>query len=58
MLASVSENDFRLLFEPVRNDDRRTELTFDEFRKKAVSQAEDFRAFARIVYSGNEILTN
>lgn len=56
--ASVSENDFRLLFEPVRDDDTRTELTFDEFRKEAVSQAEDFRAFARIVYSGNEILTN
>lgn len=56
--ASVSENDFMLLFEPVRDDDTRTELTFDEFRKEAVSQAEDFRAFARIVYSGNEILTN
>ena len=56
--ASVSENDFRLLFEPVRNDDTRTELTFDEFRKEAVSQTEDFRAYARIVYSGSEVLTN
>lgn len=56
--ASVSENDFRILFEPVRNDDTRTELTFDEFRKEAVSQPEEFRAFARVVYSGNEILTN
>ena len=56
--ASVSENDLRILFEPVRNDDTRTELTFDEFRKEAVSQTENFRAYARIVYSGNEILTN
>lgn len=56
--ASVSENDFRIIFEPVRDDDTRTELTFDEFRKEAVSQTEEFRAFARIVYSGNEILTN
>lgn len=56
--ASVSENDFVLLFEPVRNDDTRTELKFDEFRKEAVKQTEEFRAFARVVYSGSEILTN
>ena len=56
--ADVSKNDFRLIFEPIRDDDTRTELTFDEFREEAVKQTEDFRAYARIMYSDNEILTN
>ena len=57
-IASASESDFKLLFRPVDKDDSREWLTFDEFRESMTGAPEDFRAYAKVVYSGSETLAN
>jgi hypothetical protein len=56
--ASVTESDFKLLFRPVAVGDLREWLTFDEFRESVTGAPEDFRAYAKLIYSGSETLTN
>ena len=57
-IASVSESDFKMLFRPIDADDTREWLTFDEFRAELADMDEDFRAYAKVVYSGSDTLTN
>lgn len=56
--ASVSEKDFKIYFKPLRADDTHRELTIGKFREEVDKLSEDVRAYARIVYSGTETLTN
>ena len=71
-IAAASESDFKILFRPIREDDEREWLTFPEFREElaraeshditasdgSTAQTKDFRAFAKVVYSGSDTLTN
>ncbi len=57
-VASVTENDFKILFRPVRKDDTREWLTLAEFREELEDRDDDFRAYAKIIYSGSDTLTN
>ncbi len=70
--VAASEGDFNILFKPIREDDEREWLTFPEFREElaraeshditasdgSTAQTKDFRAFAKVVYSGSDVLTN
>lgn len=54
----VTEDDFKMYFEPVRANDTRTRLTLNEFRAELANMSEDFVAHATVVYSGARTLTN
>ena len=54
----VTEDDFKMYFEPVRANDTRTRLTLNEFRAELANMNEDFIAHATVVYSGTRTLTN
>ena len=55
---NVTEDDFKMYFEPVRANDTRTRLTLNEFRAELANIKEDFIAHATVVYSGTRTLTN
>ena len=55
--TAASESDFKLLFRHPGEKDGEW-ISFDEFRTELAGMEEDFRAYAKVIYSGSDTLAN
>ena len=55
--TAASESDFKLLFQHPGMEDGEW-ISLEQFRSELAGETDDFRAFAKLVYSGSETLAN